>query len=81
VDQPKRFTELMFGPKTEVKHLLLINENLVQLQYDRVDDFTRESGFASVVHAAFVTAFARLRLKRWWTVFMEGGELPTKGGV
>ncbi|KAK3751008.1 hypothetical protein QZH41_020166 [Actinostola sp. cb2023] len=62
VDQPKRFTELMFGPKTEVKHLLLINENLVQLQYDRVDDFTRESGFASVVHAAFVTAFARLKL-------------------
>ncbi|KAK3755141.1 hypothetical protein QZH41_020561 [Actinostola sp. cb2023] len=64
VDQPKRFTELMFGPKTEVKHLLLINENLVQLQYDRVDDFTRESGFASVVHAAFVTAFARLKLYR-----------------
>ncbi|KAK3704771.1 hypothetical protein QZH41_009498 [Actinostola sp. cb2023] len=62
VDQPKRFTELMFGPKTEVKHLLLINENLVQLQYDRIDDFTRESGFASVVHAAFVTAFARLKL-------------------
>ncbi|KAK3753686.1 hypothetical protein QZH41_013132, partial [Actinostola sp. cb2023] len=71
VDDPKRFTELMFGPKTEVKHLLLINEDLVQLQYDRVDDFTRESGFASVVHAAFVTSFARLKLYRYLEELQE----------
>ncbi|KAK3708940.1 hypothetical protein QZH41_002810 [Actinostola sp. cb2023] len=71
VDDPKRFAELMFGPKTEVKHLLLINENLAQLQYDRVDDFTRESGFASVVHAAFVTSFARLKLYRYLEELQE----------
>ncbi|KAK3735264.1 hypothetical protein QZH41_008887 [Actinostola sp. cb2023] len=71
VDDPKRFAELMFGPKTEVKHLLLINENLAQLQYDRIDDFTRESGFASVVHAAFVTSFARLKLYRYLEELQE----------
>ncbi|KAK3745286.1 hypothetical protein QZH41_013954 [Actinostola sp. cb2023] len=71
VDDPKRFAELMFGPKTEVKHLLLINENLAQLQYDKVDDFTRESGFASVVHAAFVTSFARLKLYRYLEELQE----------
>ncbi|KAK3741844.1 hypothetical protein QZH41_006689 [Actinostola sp. cb2023] len=64
VDHPKRFAELMFGPKTEVKHLLLIHEDLVQMQYDKVDDFMRESSFASVVHPAFVTSLARLKLYR-----------------
>ncbi|KAK3740762.1 hypothetical protein QZH41_005896, partial [Actinostola sp. cb2023] len=71
VDDPKRFAELMFGPKTEVRHLLLINENWPQLQYDKVDDFTRESGFASVVHAAFVTSFARLKLYRYLEELQE----------
>ncbi|KAK3733444.1 hypothetical protein QZH41_018627 [Actinostola sp. cb2023] len=49
----------------------LINENLAQLQYDRVDDFTRESGFASVVHAAFETSFARLKLYRYLEELQE----------
>ncbi|KAK3750409.1 hypothetical protein QZH41_016969 [Actinostola sp. cb2023] len=68
---PNGLPKLMFGPKTEVRHLLLINENLAQLQYDKVDDFTRESGFASVVHAAFVTSFARLKLYRYLEELQE----------
>ncbi|KAK3743886.1 hypothetical protein QZH41_007923 [Actinostola sp. cb2023] len=71
VDHPKQFAELMFGPKTEVKHLLLIHEDLVQVQYDRVDDFMGESSFASVVHAAFVTSLARLKLYRWLEELQE----------
>ena len=62
VDSPKRFAELMFGGQVDVKHLLLITDNLVQLQYDRKDEFIRSSPFASVVHADFVTSYARLML-------------------
>ena len=62
VDSPQRFAELMFGGRVDVKHLLLISEDLVQMQYDKKGEFGCESGFASVVHADFVTAFARLKL-------------------
>ncbi|KAK3728361.1 hypothetical protein QZH41_011396 [Actinostola sp. cb2023] len=71
IDHPKRFAELMFGPKTEVEHLLLIHEDLVQVQYDKVDDFMRESSFASVVNAAFVTSLAHLKLYRWLEELQE----------
>jgi len=62
VDSPCRFAELMFGGRVDVKHLLLISEDLVQMQYDKKEMFGKESAFASVVHADFVTAFARLTL-------------------
>jgi len=68
---PKRFAEVMFGGRADVKHLLLINEDLVQMQYDKRGCFNRESSFASVVHACFVTSFARLRLYEQLEVLQE----------
>ena len=71
VDSPVRFAELMFGVKTDVKHLLMVHDDMVQVQYDKVGDFRRESDFASVVHAAFVTSFARLKLYRCLETLQE----------
>ena len=62
VDCPRRFAELMFGGHVEVKHLLLISEDLVQVQYERRGEEVQENGFANVVLANFVTSFARLKL-------------------
>ena len=62
VDCPKRFAELMFGGQVEVKHLLLISDELVQVQYERRGEGVHENSFANVVLADFVTSFARLRL-------------------
>jgi hypothetical protein len=62
VTDPARFAELMFGGRVEMNNVLLIQDELVQMQYVRKREFERESSFASVVHADFVTTFARLRL-------------------
>ena len=52
----------MFGGHVDVKNLLLISEDLVQVQYERRGEEVQENGFANVVLANFVTSFARLKL-------------------
>ena len=62
VDSAQRFAELMFNGRADVKHLLLINDEMVQMQFDEKEEFIQPSNFANVVIGNFVTSFARLRL-------------------
>ena len=62
VTDPERYFQLLQDDTVVVKSVLILNDNMVQMNYDEYRESVRPNPNGNVVIAAFVTAWARLRL-------------------
>ena len=62
VTEPKELFEYLDSDQYEVSEALMVNDETVEIQYTNKDEFVEEKGKVNIVIAAFITAYARLKL-------------------
>ena len=62
VSYPARYFELLTDDEITVTDANLINDELIEVNYENVDEFVEADGKTNVVIAAFTTTHARLKL-------------------
>ena len=62
VYEPKRLFELLYSDGFEVCDARLVNDDMMEVQFRNMKEFTEQNNKVNVVIAAFTTAYARLNL-------------------
>ena len=62
IHEPKEFFDLLYSSKFEVCDARMVNDDMIEVQYRNVGEFTEQNNKVNVVIAAFTTAYARLKL-------------------
>ena len=62
ITEPQRYYDLLTSNEFEVSNARIVSDNMMEVQYKSVGDFTEPNSKANVVVAAFTTAYARLKL-------------------
>jgi hypothetical protein len=62
IKEPKRLFHLLLSDTIEVSDMSFVNEGMVFVQYKENKNFIQENPEASIIHACFTTAWARLYL-------------------
>jgi hypothetical protein len=62
VREPEKFFNMLSDDSLEIDDAYLISEHVIQVKYSKKAEFREESNNSNVVIAAFVTAYARLKL-------------------
>ncbi len=62
ITEPPRYYDLLTSDEFEVSNAHIVNDNMVEVQYKSVNEFTEPNSKANVIVGAFTTAYARLKL-------------------
>ena len=62
IREPAQYSSLLTSDTTEVRDVEFVNEEIIQVQCKKVDDFVVATGNTNVIIASFTTAYARLKL-------------------
>ncbi len=62
ITEPPRYYDLLTSDEFEVSNARIVNDNMVEVQYKSVNEYTEPNSKANVIVAAFTTAYARLKL-------------------
>ena len=62
IHEPKEFFDLLHSSEFEVCDARMVNDDMIEVQYKNVGEFTEQNNKVNVVIAAFTTAYARLKL-------------------